>query len=430
MISELNRGESKRELLLSSAILLVVLMLPFPGILSGISVIILGLVWILQKHYKNFRLLLNLNFAVFFLFYLLLVIGLIYTEDFKSGVFQLEQKLSLLVFPLIFATIPKINAIKQKKMFSFFVLICFLASLYCLCAGLVNNYGRNKFGHVDLAYFTNQDLAGYIGSHSTYFSMHIAFSVFILAGHIKNKAADRRYLLVFLTLGVYFVLFLFLLASRIVLLAFLFISCVYVIRLVFRKRLGPYSFFAILAGLSLFLAASLKTDYFKSRFSEVYNFRGADLIGSNNENGVTQRVFFWKNGIEIISRSPLFGYGTGDANIEFKKQYERLLLEHPDYTPSVINAIHFFARHQYNAHNQFLQVLILFGFFGLAIFILLLARSYYIAFLERNVLHFSLLTIVFFACFTECILDRQIGIEFFSFFNCLFMFHSAPEVKE
>ncbi|HOZ87964.1 MAG TPA: O-antigen ligase family protein, partial [Bacteroidia bacterium] len=255
-------------------------------------------------------------------------------------------------------------------------------------------------------------------------------SVFISLESLIQGNVTKRQSLLRLMLVAWFVFFLLLLASRIVLFTFILIALAYLLNTAFLRRRNHKLLIVIVSGGLILAFVFSGTNYFKNRFSEIYNVNMNNLIGSNNENGVTQRFFFWRNSLAIIQRSPVIGHGTGDANIEFSKQYADLLRQNPDYPESVVEAMHFFEKQQYNSHNQFLQVLILFGVTGLAVFLSLFARSYYVCYKRKNLLYFSFLTIVFFSCLTECVFDRQFGVVFFSVFNAVFLFHGKTEKTE
>ncbi len=388
---------------------------------------LLSLVWLVQKHFLNLKNILNLNFAVMALFYLLYIVGLLYSEDKRNGMFQVEQKLSLAVFPLIFATIPQLGAKNLKLILFAFVTVCLFASLYCLALGAVENYASNHFNHLEIGYFTNQQLAGYIGTHSTYFSMYIAFSFFIVLDNLLKDGLKKTMKPLFIFILAYLTIFLVLLVSRIVLIAVVLITIVRLFGLPGSKKKN-YKLAFVVGVIAVLLAfVGSGSDYFRKRFSELYHINVETPIGNNGENGVTQRLFFWRNSIDVISESPLVGHGTGDANLALKKEYAKILRQHPEFPESVVNAVHFFEKQQYNAHNQFLQVMILFGLMGLIIFLWLLTRSFMVSIKNKNFIYFSFLSIIVLSCLTECIFDRQFGVVFFSFFNAIFLFHGKDE---
>lgn len=419
----------RRELIFLLSLWLVVITMPISGSIHSASIILLGLVWIFQQHFKNIKRVLNVRFLASFLFYILFVVGLFYTIDMKNGLFQLEQKISLFAFPLIFSTVPEMRQGSLKIVFSSFVVVCFIAGLYCLSAGFIANYRSNGLSHFDVQYFTNQDLASYIGAHSTYLSIYVAFSAMVIIEELRQHKITALRKFFYVGMVMFFVLFLFLLSSRIVILTFLMLFAVTLVRAVFREKLNKVLVAASALALIIVAITFSQSDYFKNRFSQIYNFNTSDLVGSDNENGVSQRVFFWKNAVKVIGSSPLYGHGTGDADIEMKRQYEVLLSENPQAPESVVKAVHYFIEHHYNAHNQYLQVLILFGFLGLSVFLFMILNAYYTAFQHKDLLHASFLTIIFFACLTECVLDRQAGVIFYAFFNSIFLFRSANEFR-
>ena len=60
-----------------------------------ITVVLLGII----KKEVSFQL--NIISSLFLLFYLCYLIGIIFTNDINAGVFELEKKLSFLIFPLL-----------------------------------------------------------------------------------------------------------------------------------------------------------------------------------------------------------------------------------------------------------------------------------------------------------------------------------------
>jgi O-antigen ligase len=77
------------------------------------------------------------------------------------------------------------------------------------------------------------------------------------------------------------------------------------------------------------------------------------------------------------------------------------------------------AKERFNAHNQFLEVLLENGIIGLIIFISIFVCMFYIAFSNKNLLYimFILMTLMFFMF--ETVLYRLAGVSFFSLFSFL-----------
>jgi O-antigen ligase len=415
-----------RESVFFYALCLVVLTIPFSDIINRYCIGFLAVVWIYNGYFRNIRLIRSLNVGMFFVFYLIYVIGLLYTEDEKNGMFQLEQKLTLIVFPLILVSNPPLTEKKTDLLLYLFAFACCSAGLYSLLNGLLLNFRLNELETLDFRFFTNQQLAGYIGSHSTYLSMYFAFSIGIILSLFRKYGSGWIQNLCTIVALTFMILFLLLLASRIVILVTTLLFLVSIMRaLRYRKMKMRF----LIAGLLLVMIGAFvisRIDFIRKRIDQLYSFNAEDPIGNQEENGVSQRVFFWRNAIEIIKKKPLLGHGTGDAPQQFRKQYQQLLESNPGYPESVVKAIRFFSENRYNSHNQFLQVMILFGIAGLMIFVFIFGRAYYVSFKQRDWLMFFFVTVVLFTCMTECVLDRQMGVVFFSFFMSFFLLMRLP----
>jgi len=398
--------------------------IPVSGVINSVAIIVLTLSSFFQC--KNTSLnKKNINFLIpMWLFFFYLVLSLSYTHDMKNGFFQIEKKLSLLVMPFIFYFSPLNDKESKSNLLIFFAITC---TFFCAGCFLIGFY---KFIHLNLPNsmivenFTNQNLSGYIGVHSTYLSMFVLLSISVLLDRlISNKDSLLVTLIIFFAI-MFMLIFIILLASRIVFLSFIAVIVVLTIsrsEIIIRNKILFLIFVSLIT--SCFLISYQRSNYIKNRINEVFFIDYPNLIGSQNENGVTQRVFFWRNSIEIIMKSPIIGHGTGDSNSEFEKQYDELILQSPGLKESVKNAILYFKEKHFNAHNQYLETTISLGLIGLASLLFIYGYSLFYALKRKNFLHISFISIVIITSLTESILERQQGIIFFLFFNCLFLFN-------
>ena len=71
--------------------------------LTPVFIALMLLNWIIEGDFKNkFKTILNNKIALLFIsFYLLHLVGLSYTQNIPDGLFDIQVKLSLLLFPLI-----------------------------------------------------------------------------------------------------------------------------------------------------------------------------------------------------------------------------------------------------------------------------------------------------------------------------------------
>ncbi|MEI7983004.1 MAG: O-antigen ligase family protein, partial [Bacteroidota bacterium] len=132
---------------------------------------------------------------------------------------------------------------------------------------------------------------------------------------------------------------------------------------------------------------------------------------TGNPTGSTlmQRLEFWKASIGIIRENWLTGVGTGDMNLAFQAEYEKM---HTKLAPD----------QRWRSHNQFLSILVGFGVFGLIWF---LWAILYPPFLQKRYGDFFILIcliISFLSMITEDTIESQTGVIFFTFFYSFFLF--------
>ncbi len=93
-------------------LLLIVVTFPytFKAQINSILIILLIANWLLQGNFISK----NKFTYVFIFFYILHIVGLFFSDNRNEGLFELEKKLSLFIFPLIFSNIPVLSP-KQIK---------------------------------------------------------------------------------------------------------------------------------------------------------------------------------------------------------------------------------------------------------------------------------------------------------------------------
>ena len=153
-------------------------------------------------------------------------------------------------------------------------------------------------------------------------------------------------------------------------------------------------------------------DQFSMR-SKIYELlRGYEMYKqSGDPTGYTlmQRIEYWKASLGIISENWLTGVGTGDMNEAFQQQYIRM---NSKLTPDK----------RWRSHNQFLSVFVGFGIVGLAwfLFALIYPALKLRGFSDYFFLVFMIIALL--SMMTEDTLESQMGVTFFTFFYCFFLF--------
>ncbi len=394
--------------------------LPVSNNLNSATISILVAYWLFSGSFLNYKGLFNKYVILQVILYLFFVVGLFVSENHAEASFLIQQKASYLVFPIVLGMLPPISKKTVFIILMLFVSSCLFYSLYALVSAFYENFITQQLTTIDLNNFTYQKLAGYIHFHSTYFSIYLVFAIATLIYFINNKKyfLHRNKPVVIFCIFL-LVLILFLLFTRMVLIA----GFILVLIFLFKERIQNYKYLYLIgsAFIIVIMTLLLTNNSFKQRAKEVYNFNSRELIGTNNENGVTQRLFFWKNAIAIIREKPFFGHSSGDVSLAISKQYDKLL-QNKKLSESQRKAINIYKTKKYNTHNQYLQILIAFGVFGLLYLLFLFFLFLRFSIINHNKLYFAFLLLFLMCLFTENLLERQTGIVFFMFFNCLFLF--------
>ncbi len=173
-----------------------------------------------EKFRQFFR---NKPAVIFTSIYFLHLLGLLYTSNFNYASKDLRIKLPLLLFPIIFSTMPKLTTGELKKVF--------LAYLAAITAGITISFY--------LLYTSNftdvREISPFISPIR--FSLNIAFGFFILLSFVffdKNFSAKQKTGFAFLML--FFVVFLFHLESITGLSAILITGGILLLTLLFKTK--------------------------------------------------------------------------------------------------------------------------------------------------------------------------------------------------
>jgi O-antigen ligase len=329
-------------------------------------------------------------------YFMLICIGLIYTENLHSGLDLVQRSLSLLLFPIIFMFV-KEDAATVRRLFDFLLaglLVSFCINFFSATLGFVsyileNTPGMGIFSIFDLA--TAQWHKFYLGEvlsrsvNPNYISIYV---LLVLGYYLKNKLITRSSLAIVTILFVY----IFLLASIAAysILALMSILFVFDVADKQKKYTGIVIF---ILGAMVFLN-NPRVSGFYELLREFHQTTDKEVMILGKP-----KVFSWNASIELIKEAPILGYGTGDANEALFKKYNEL-------------GYRFNLENQYNAHNQFFQTYLQIGIVGFAIligiFVLLALR------LKSSRHEFSVFLILFISLLVESMLVRFNGIVFFS----------------
>jgi len=132
--------------------------------------------------------------------------------------------------------------------------------------------------------------------------------------------------------------------------------------------------------------------------------------GCLSGNSVTQRLEFWRAGLQIIRENFWIGVGTGDIDNAFKAMYPKIKSQLPP-------------EQWWRTHNQYLTVFATLGLFGFLWFIFALIYPGLKLNMFSNYFYLVFFVIGALSMITGDTLDTQAGVTFWAFFTMFFLFN-------
>jgi O-antigen ligase len=334
---------------------------------------------------------------LYILFYLLHVIGMLYTTNTAMGGFELEKKLALILFPL-FVPVHEIDIVKRRQVLLLFAISCTMLIVYFLFVASV------KYWYLDtIEYFLAGSLVVPTNIHRVYLSMYLLWSVVIAFDCIiifPQKWIRLFCIVMILVLNTA----IYLLASRTALLVYFVVMSVYLYEFIFKRKnyvLGMVIFmFGALALSGIMLNKNMR-EIFTQTYTHINDGNSRRTFSSAN-----LRVIKWKSALEVIQENWLLGVGTGDGTDQLHKKY-------------VEKNFFWGKKYKFNAHNQYLEIWLTLGVVGLISWLAVVYFSIQNARLYQNRLYLNFIIIFSIFIFTECMLNAQKGVVFYAFFSSI-----------
>lgn len=371
-----------------------ILPLQVASVITLLMVVLNLLTWILREEKNNYS-----NWIWLLLFGALPVIyfsELLVAVDFKATLDLALRKLLLITFPVGFFFAQSSSFIKNRihwapLIFASTVAVLLLKTFFFILVYGVNADWINSGGW---AFALRQTIEMYSNTHPTYLSLFVAFSgVYLIHGAIfKWKYRFQKYALITACI---FLFILFILASRIVIVATVVIL---LSMLIFELKQLKIKLIFIGALSTLLIGSWLFIPSFKERVTQI----------NSPEKNVDFRPTIYQCDMMLAKENWLWGIQAGQIQPALNTCYV------------YNNPIMALNGNMYNTHNEYFNVLIGKGIVALLVFVVLLVALLRIGLREVLLRYVVLLCALTFL--TENLLDRQLGVFFFSLFSSLFIF--------
>ena len=361
------------------------------------GIIGIGLYWIFSFAYKErLNVLVRSPFALAFIaLYLLHLLSMMYTLDVVEGLNDLRLKITLLLLPLFMMTNEWID--NEKRFF----LLRFFALLMVVMAGIDLILSFVEFldtGNLNVFYY--KQLPHILPSKVHYVAWYYSFALFVILYQVVHS---KKYIIFWGFCIAILLISMFLLASRIYLLAF------FVVFFVALIKSGYYFCYSrkIIGILCLFLLPLFLVPNTYSRIIETVH-ELEHLILEDSKNQTNARIYIWNFSLPLLMKSPLIGYGIGDAKTELNQSLRDCKAQFWNGDRNIP-----IYKNNYNFHNQFIQTWAEVGILGFLLLIFLMFGP----FIRPDVhpLFMLFLGLTLFGFMTESMLERQAGILFFAF---------------
>jgi O-antigen ligase len=372
--------------------------------LASVFIIAFAVFWLLEGGIgKKFSAFLHNKYALLFvLFYVIHLVGLMYSYERHAGLFELQVKLSLLLFPVMLVSEGEMDFKRQKLFIISFVAGLVLGGLICI------SYATWRYFALHVSIFHYMGFS--IFHHPSYYSMYIDIA-FVMVFYVLTKVGSnlKRWEKIFLfSSSIFLVFMLILLESK---------TGMIVSAIVFLVLLAKFSIqsksvklrIALVSG-TIITCVLIYSFADSSRFSSAFNILSSKQMDTKSTESTQARFFVWQSAWKVIQTAPFTGVGTGDTRYALTEQYAK-----DNFTGA--------EKERLNAHNEYLETTVELGVGGLACLLACLFIPLYKSIKEQRFVYLMLLVILIINFLTESMLETQGGTIFYGLFNSLLMFN-------
>lgn len=316
----------------------------------------------------------------------------------------IERSFSILIIPFVFHLLIHKRQFDAKIIHSFlkvFIIASAIFSLVIILATLTDSttvYYQDWYTNKARTVMENFPI---IGQHPIYGSLFFGLSALFCFELLNQKESKKIWISL---LVIHIGSLIFFLSKGIVI--GLFIALIALIVSKFRITKRSLSYVLVIGVLfsSLFI--------FNRRMREMISFKTYEKVDSNYSNSI--RIGIYDCIFQILNEHWLLGVGVGNTQTQLNDCYQ----EKSDVLLQKL----------YNSHNQFFDIWLKTGIFGLLIFFGFLVFHFRRAIIHRNYFLISLLIYFLIIFFTENLLSRQTGIILF-FFLIPFFSHKMATLE-
>ncbi len=339
--------------------------------------------------------------------------GMFYTHNTTEGWIDVLLKMSLLLFPVLFASLPK-SFIKQNFIIlvqQVFVWSVFVAAALVLWQAVWRyayvNEPMHTFYYVNLMYF----------QHPSYFALFVNMAIGLLVYKwIKKQQTSAKIAYLNISLLLFFGIFVVLLQSKAGLISLLLMLWAMAVFVWYHYKLKTIALrlfvvpIVLLVGLYVVIPSAFNRVEAATQEMSATSTLNKKI---DQQSSSTARAHLWQVAWGIIKTHPILGVGTGDSEDVFQ---DALRASNSISTDTTV---------VYNTHCQYLQTYLSIGLLGFVSLLLITLFPIWYGFKQQYILYMAFGVMITFNLLVESMFERQAGIMFFAFFNA-FLFYINP----
>lgn len=400
--------------------LLAVILITIPLKTIFVSISIITFVVVALFHAKKNKIVFNKFLILPILFYVLMVLSLFWTRDYKLTMNGLQKELPFLFIPIAFLFIPRFSRVEAYKIFRFFSISMAIFGVYYFVNATIRYIATGNSS----VFFYHELVTAQL--NAIYVSVFASFGVFYFISLKTRMFIDK------LALAILIVLVFLLSSKSIITIDFILIICYYSFFAPIPKSVKSTTLLAVTSFLvfSLFFVKEVKDRFlleYETAFidntvnkkignldEKVYNvsLKQAWEVDKFQPNhffpGTAIRIYQIRIFGEMLQENPIFFTGFGlEAS---QKKIREKEIEHNLYR----------GYGDFNFHNQYVQTFSELGFFGFLLLLAMLHVNNIKAWKQKDFLHIAFAISMIILFLSESFFCRQRGIVFFITIYCIF----------
>jgi O-antigen ligase len=338
-------------------LIILAFLMPLTVFGANLIIVILCSLWLLSGKYKTKfnQIISNKLLLSSIMFFLLHVIGLLWTKDVKWGLHIVHKMwYFLLLFPILYSVVKRENV--KHYIFAFLLAIFVTEVLSYLVWFEVLPEFKNAQTKNPTPFM----------SHISYNPI-LAFAIYLVLHQIFfNFKLKKIEICLYSFFSISMTFNMFITGGRAGQVMFFAVLAILIFQYFSAQKFKAIIVIIIVTS-SVFFSAYQSSSLFQKRANDV--IVGIQNYDSDKSSPIGQRITFAINSWEIISQNPFIGVGTGDFPAEYKKINRKN-------TPSQPNAT--------NPHNMYTLILSQLGLLGLSSFLMIFYYQIKWSFLSKN----------------------------------------------